>query len=45
MAILGVRLGPEVGVPAPVNTFIYHSLLSQKMKAMGPGSLEKLLTL
>lgn len=30
-----VRLGREVGVPTPVNTFIYYSLLPQEMKARG----------
>lgn len=30
-----VRLGLEVGVPTPVNTFIYNSLLPQEMKARG----------
>ncbi|MCH7736392.1 MAG: 2-dehydropantoate 2-reductase [Chloroflexi bacterium] len=30
-----VRLGLEAGVPTPVNTFIYHSLLPQEMKAQG----------
>jgi 2-dehydropantoate 2-reductase len=30
-----VRLGKEVGVPTPVNAFIYHSLLPQEMKAQG----------
>ncbi len=30
-----VRLGLEVGVPTPVNTFIYYSLLPQEMKARG----------
>ncbi len=30
-----VRLGKEAGVPTPVNTFIYHSLLPQEMKAQG----------
>ena len=30
-----VRLGLEVGVPTPVNTFIYHSLLPQEIKARG----------
>ena len=30
-----VRLGLEVGVPTPVNAFIYHSLLPQEMKARG----------
>ncbi|MDA0264425.1 MAG: 2-dehydropantoate 2-reductase [Chloroflexi bacterium] len=30
-----VRLGKEAGVPTPVNTFIYHSLLPQEMKARG----------
>ena len=28
-----VRLGLEVGVPTPVNTFIYHSLLPQEIRA------------
>ena len=28
-----VRLGLEVGVPTPVNSFIYNSLLPQEMKA------------
>jgi 2-dehydropantoate 2-reductase len=30
-----VRLGLEAGVPTPVNTFIYNSLLPQEMKARG----------
>ncbi|MDA1129109.1 MAG: 2-dehydropantoate 2-reductase [Chloroflexi bacterium] len=30
-----VRLGLEAGVATPVNTFIYHSLLPQEMKARG----------
>ena len=30
-----VRLGLEVGVPTPVNAFIYYSLLLQEMKARG----------
>ena len=30
-----VRLGLEVGVPTPVNAFIYHSLLPQEKKARG----------
>ncbi len=30
-----VRLGQEVGVPTPVNTFIYNSLLPQEMRARG----------
>ena len=30
-----VRLGLEVGVPTPVNTFIYHSLLPQEIRARG----------
>ena len=30
-----VRLGLEVGVPTPVNSFIYNSLLPQEMKARG----------
>jgi 2-dehydropantoate 2-reductase len=30
-----VRLGVEVGVPTPVNAFIYHSLLPQELKARG----------
>ncbi len=30
-----VRLGLEVGVPTPVNDFIYYSLLPQEMKARG----------
>ena len=30
-----VRFGQETGVPTPVNTFIYHSLLPQEMKARG----------
>lgn len=33
-----VRLGLEVGVPTPVNTFIYHSLLPQEMKARAESS-------
>lgn len=30
-----VRLGLEAGVPTPVNTFIYNSLLPQEMRARG----------
>ena len=30
-----VRFGQETGVPTPVNTFIYHCLLPQEMKARG----------
>ncbi|NQW24247.1 MAG: 2-dehydropantoate 2-reductase [SAR202 cluster bacterium] len=30
-----VRLGKEAGVPTPVNSFIYHSLLPQEKKARG----------
>ncbi len=30
-----VRMGLEVGVPTPVHTFIYHSLLPQELKARG----------
>jgi 2-dehydropantoate 2-reductase len=30
-----VRLGLEAGVPTPVNSFIYDSLLPQEMKARG----------
>jgi 2-dehydropantoate 2-reductase len=30
-----VRLGREVGVPTPLNAFIYHSLLAQEMQARG----------
>jgi len=30
-----VRLGLEAGVPTPVNTFIYNSLLPQEMNARG----------
>jgi len=30
-----VRLGLEAGVPTPVNSFIYHSLLPQEMRARG----------
>lgn len=30
-----VRLGQEVGVPTPVNAFIYHSLLPQERRARG----------
>jgi 2-dehydropantoate 2-reductase len=30
-----VRMGQESGVPAPVNTFIYHSLLPQERGARG----------
>lgn len=30
-----VRLGLEAGAPTPVNTFIYHSLLPQEMRARG----------
>lgn len=30
-----VRLGREAGVPAPVNTFIYHSLLPLELRARG----------
>ena len=30
-----VRFGQENGVPTPVNSFIYHSLLPQEMKARG----------
>jgi 2-dehydropantoate 2-reductase len=30
-----VRMGQESGVPAPVNTFIYHSLLPQERVARG----------
>lgn len=30
-----VRLGIETGVPVPVNTFIYHALLPQELKARG----------
>ena len=30
-----VRLGLEVGVPTPANTFIYHSLLPQEIRARG----------
>ncbi|MCH8893107.1 MAG: 2-dehydropantoate 2-reductase [Chloroflexi bacterium] len=36
-----VRLGLEVGVPTPVNAFIYHSLLPQEMKARGEIQPEK----
>ena len=30
-----VRIGQEVGVPTPVNAFIYYSLLPQELKARG----------
>ena len=30
-----VRMGQEVGVEAPINKFIYHSLLPQELKAQG----------
>ena len=30
-----VRLGQELGVPTPVNAFIYYSLLPQELKARG----------
>jgi 2-dehydropantoate 2-reductase len=30
-----VRLGQEVGVPTPLNSFIYHSLLPQERRARG----------
>ena len=30
-----VRMGQEVGVETPINTFIYHSLLPQELKAQG----------
>lgn len=30
-----VRFGQETGVPTPVNSFIYHCLLPQEMKARG----------
>jgi 2-dehydropantoate 2-reductase len=30
-----VRLGQEVGVPTPLNTFVYHSLLPQERRACG----------
>ncbi len=30
-----VRLGLEAGVPTPVNSFIYNSLLPQEMRARG----------
>lgn len=32
-----VRLGREVGVPTPLNEFIYHSLLPQEMQARRQG--------
>jgi 2-dehydropantoate 2-reductase len=30
-----VRLGREVGIPTPLHTFIYHSLLAQELQARG----------
>lgn len=30
-----VRMGQEVGIETPINTFIYHSLLPQELKAQG----------
>lgn len=30
-----VRLGREVGVPTPVHTFLYHSLLPSELRARG----------
>ena len=30
-----VRLGREVGVPVPINEFIYHSLLPMELVARG----------
>ncbi len=33
------RLGRDVGVSTPVNSFIYHSLLPQEMQARGQGSV------
>jgi 2-dehydropantoate 2-reductase len=30
-----VRIGREVGVETPINSFIYHTLLPQELKAMG----------
>lgn len=30
-----VRLGAEVGVPTPVNSFLYHALLPQELQARG----------
>jgi 2-dehydropantoate 2-reductase len=30
-----VRLGQEVGVPTPLNTFVYNSLLPQERRARG----------
>jgi 2-dehydropantoate 2-reductase len=30
-----VRLGRQVGVPTPVNEFIYYSLLPQELRARG----------
>ena len=30
-----VRMGREAGIPVPVNTFFYYSLLPQEIKARG----------
>jgi len=30
-----MRLGKEVGVPTPIHTFLYHSLLPMELRARG----------